>query len=163
MISGLGPVSFNRGKRSAPLPGPLQGCFPRKKLTSLGAEINCQVSRIAANAAEETLLLGLYLDHDRGNRRRGALATQLTACRRAGTAALGRERTRTPSSTRGACETRPDLLRLCRRWGLLVRRFGRCFPRGSGPDGGWIQFFGPAALVAFVFNGGRRPLTRPIV
>ena len=72
-------VSFNRGKRSAPLPGPLQGCFPRKKLTSLGAEINCQVSRIAANAAEETLLLGLYLDHDRGNRRRGALATQITA------------------------------------------------------------------------------------
>ena len=35
--------------------------------------------------------------------------------------------------------SRPDVLRLFRRWGLVAGGFGRCFPGGSGPASGRIK------------------------
>ena len=42
--------------------------------------------------------------------------------------------------------SRPDVLRLFRRWGRVAGGFGRCFPGGSGPASGRIKKSGAARL-----------------
>ena len=48
--------------------------------------------------------------------------------------------------------SRPDVLRLFRRWGLVAGGFGRCFPGGSGSASGRIKKSGAARLEFVCFS-----------
>ena len=99
-----------------------------------------------------------FIIHDSVSVSQVASVNSGTEARRADAAALAAEgRRQVALLLEVPARSRPHVLRLCRRWGLLVRRFGRCFPGRSGPDSGWIQFFRPAALVPLFMTGDAAP------
>ena len=57
--------------------------------------------------------------------------------------------------------SRPDVLRLFRRWGLVAGGFGRCFPGGSGPASGRIKKSGAARLEFVCFLPWAQVLCAP--
>ena len=157
MISGLGAWYSVRGKRSAPLPGPLQGCFLGIEYKALRSENKSAVSVLPSHSPARRALVAVSRN---GRTLRSASRCSIDSAPRGradGAALAAEARRQVALLLEVPARSRPHVLRLCRRWGLLVRRFGRCFPGRSGPDSGWIQFFRPAALVPLFMTGDAAP------
>ena len=152
MISGLEPVSFFLGKRSAPLPGPLQGCFPRKK--AKGPRSSEQIASLRAPPRS--------VPRPRPRRLPWRCLIDSARRRRAAGAALAAEKREEAAHLLVVpASSRPDVLRLFRRWGLVAGGFGRCFPGGSGSASGRIKKSGAARLEFVCFLPWAQVLCAP--
>ena len=140
MISGLGPVSFFLGKRSAPLRRPLQGCFPRKKANDCrGADQSLSVLS-HHGSCHKRRAPPRSVPRPRPRRLPSRCLIDSARRRRAAGAALAAEKREEAAHLLVVpASSRPDVLRLFRRWGLVAGGFGRCFPGRSGPVSGSTQ------------------------